>query len=83
MGEFFISVSEWKRQISAERKRHIAENHSDLLPKYRDLIASTLADPDQVRSSNDSVAPDSLFTLVCCPADRLFVASVGFRFDAS
>jgi hypothetical protein len=37
--------------LSAERERHIAENHPDLLPEHRDLIAATLADPDQVRSS--------------------------------
>lgn len=34
-----------------ERERHIAEHHPDLLPAYRDKIAETLFDPDQVRRS--------------------------------
>ena len=38
-------------ELTQERERHIAENHPDLLPLHRDLIAATLADPDQVRSS--------------------------------
>jgi hypothetical protein len=38
-------------EFSAERELHITENHPDLLPEHRDLIASTLAEPDQVRSS--------------------------------
>jgi hypothetical protein len=38
-------------ELSTERERHIAENHPDLLPKYRDHIAETLAAPDQIRIS--------------------------------
>jgi hypothetical protein len=38
-------------ELTEERERHIAENHPDLLPMHRDLIATTLADSDQVRSS--------------------------------
>ena len=38
-------------ELSPERERHIAENHPYLLPKYRDLIAETLAEPDQIRIS--------------------------------
>ena len=38
-------------ELTAERERHIAEYHPDLLPEYRDKIAATLADPDQVRRS--------------------------------
>jgi hypothetical protein len=37
--------------LSEERERHIAAGHPDLLPEYRDLIATTLADPDQIRLS--------------------------------
>ena len=37
--------------LSAERERHIAERHPDLLPTHRDRIAATLAEPDQVRRS--------------------------------
>ncbi|MGH7094470.1 MAG: hypothetical protein ACREFB_13165, partial [Stellaceae bacterium] len=38
-------------QLNKERESHIAERHPDLLPAYRDRIAATLADPDQVRRS--------------------------------
>lgn len=37
--------------LGAERERHIAERHPDLLPEHRDRIAATLAAPDQVRRS--------------------------------
>jgi len=35
-------------ELTNERERHIAEEHPDLLPKHRQCIAATLADPDQV-----------------------------------
>jgi len=38
-------------ELSNERERHIAERHPELLPEHRDLIAATLADPDQIRRS--------------------------------
>ena len=38
-------------ECTAERLRHIAEHHPDLLPAHRDSIAATLADPDTVRAS--------------------------------
>jgi hypothetical protein len=38
-------------ELSAERERHIEEPHPDLLPEYRDRIAMTLAEPDQIRRS--------------------------------
>ena len=38
-------------ELSNERERHIAENHPDLLPEYREQIAETLAAPDQIRIS--------------------------------
>jgi hypothetical protein len=36
-------------QVAADKAQHYT--HSDLLPRYRDRIAQTLADPDQVRRS--------------------------------
>lgn len=36
-------------ELTAERERHIAERHPDLLPEHRKRIAETLAEPDQVR----------------------------------
>lgn len=39
-------------ELSGERERHITERHPDLLPEYRQCIADTLADPDQVRTSS-------------------------------
>jgi len=38
-------------EFGAERERHIAVRHPDLLPEHRDRIAATLAAPDQVRRS--------------------------------
>ena len=38
-------------ELSEERERHIGERHPDLLPEHRDRLASTLADPDEVRRS--------------------------------
>ena len=38
-------------ELAEERERHIAERHPDLLPSHRDLIGTTLSDPDQVRRS--------------------------------
>lgn len=38
-------------ELSAERERHIAERHPDLLPEHRDCLAETLAEPDEVRRS--------------------------------
>jgi hypothetical protein len=39
-------------ELSDERERHIAEHHPDLLPRYRDRIGLTLADPDRIRRSS-------------------------------
>jgi hypothetical protein len=38
-------------ELTVEREQHIAERHPDLLPAYRQSIADTLAEPDQVRRS--------------------------------
>lgn len=38
-------------ELTGERERHIRERHPDLLPKYHDRIARTLAEPDAVRRS--------------------------------
>ncbi len=51
MSRFFCRYLSDEVELTTERERHIAENHPDLLPKYRDLIAETLADPDQIRIS--------------------------------
>jgi hypothetical protein len=36
-------------ELTAERQRHIADRHPDLLPDHFDLMAATLAEPDLVR----------------------------------
>ena len=41
-------------ELTDERAYHIANRHPDLLPKHRQCIADTLADPDQVRRSSRS-----------------------------
>jgi hypothetical protein len=38
-------------ELTAERQRHIAERHPDLLPDHFDLMAAALAEPDLVRRS--------------------------------
>ncbi len=38
-------------ELTEEREQHIRERHPELLPKYRQRIAQTLADPDEVRRS--------------------------------
>ncbi len=38
-------------ELSQQRERHIAQRHPDLLPEYRDRIAMSLADPDEIRCS--------------------------------
>jgi hypothetical protein len=40
-----------KVECTEEREQHIAERHPDLLPRRREYIATTLADPDLVRPS--------------------------------
>lgn len=51
MANFSCPYLKGSVELSAEREQHIAENHPDLLPEHRDLIALTLANPDQVRNS--------------------------------
>lgn len=36
-------------ELTAERERHIAAHHPDLLPAHRRLLDQVLADPDEVR----------------------------------
>lgn len=38
-------------EMTDEREQHIAEQHPDILPTYRNELAETLADPDQIRRS--------------------------------
>lgn len=38
-------------ELTEERESHIADNHPDLLPRFRHCIAQTLSDPDQIRRS--------------------------------
>jgi hypothetical protein len=43
-------------ELTDEREGHIAAQHPDLLPRYRDRLVETLADPDQVRVSDRSTS---------------------------
>ena len=40
-------------ELTAERERHIAAHHPDLLPAHRPLLSRTLADPDEIRQDAD------------------------------
>jgi hypothetical protein len=51
VNRFFCPYLNALVELSQERERHIVERHPDLLPDYRQHIADTLADPDQVRQS--------------------------------
>jgi hypothetical protein len=51
MTRFACPYLEGEVEWTLEREAHIAENHPDLLPEHRDLIAGTLAEPDEVRPS--------------------------------
>ena len=48
-------------ELTKEREKHIAEQHPDLLPQYRQCIADTLAEPEQIRQSR-RLASARLFT---------------------
>jgi hypothetical protein len=41
-------------ELTEEREKHAAERHPELLPKIRDRIRLTLAEPDEVRLSSRS-----------------------------
>ncbi|MEK6709054.1 MAG: hypothetical protein AABZ64_00595, partial [Nitrospinota bacterium] len=51
MSRFPCPYLEGEVELTAERERHIAQRHPDLLPEHGRRIAETLADPDQVRRS--------------------------------
>ena len=51
MEQFYCLYLNATVELTEEREIHIAEHHPDLLPANRDRIATTLADPDQVRRS--------------------------------
>lgn len=51
MARFTCPYLDGEVELSEERERHIMERHPELLPKYRQHIAQTLADPDEVRRS--------------------------------
>jgi len=48
-------------ELTEEREEHIVQQHPDLLPKFRQAIVDTLADPDQIRRSS-RFADARLFT---------------------
>ena len=39
-------------ELTDERKKHIAQQHPDLLPEFRHAIEETLEDPDEIRRSS-------------------------------
>lgn len=51
MARFPCPYLQGEVELTEEREQHIAERHPDVLPEYREHIAETLADPDQVRRS--------------------------------
>lgn len=61
MSWFFCPYLKAQVELTEERERHIEEQHPDLLPQYRQFIADTLSEPDQVRQSR-RLANARLFT---------------------
>lgn len=51
MSSFYCPYLSGDVELTPEREIHIAENHPDLLPEYRNCIKDTLMNPDQVRIS--------------------------------
>jgi hypothetical protein len=51
MSRFSCPYVKGEVELTAERERHIAERHPDLLPEHREQVAETVTDPDQVRRS--------------------------------
>ena len=51
MSRFSCPYLRGEVELTEEREQHIAERHPELLPKHRERIAETLANPDQVRKS--------------------------------
>jgi hypothetical protein len=43
-------------ELTEEREKHIADRHPELLPKFRDRIRATLAEPHEVRRSARSAS---------------------------
>lgn len=46
---FFCLYLDSEVELTQERERHIIERHPDLPARYQELIADTLANPDEVR----------------------------------
>ncbi len=44
-------------ELTRERERHIRQNHPEVLPRNFELMAQTLADPDEIR--RDPKCPDA------------------------
>lgn len=51
MEEFHCPYLKGNVELTEERERHITQRHPDLLPAYRQQMAETLAQPDQIRRS--------------------------------
>ncbi len=58
-------------ELTAERERHIARKHRELLPAHRDKIAEVLADPDVIQQRPDSGASFPGGTLTSDAGDTL------------
>jgi hypothetical protein len=43
-------------ELTEEREKHIGERHPELLPRFRDRIRATLAEPHEVRRSARSAS---------------------------
>ncbi len=47
--QFFCPYLDSEVELTQERERHILERHPDLPARYQELIANTLANPEEVR----------------------------------
>ncbi len=51
MARFTCPYLDGEVELTEERERHISKRHPELLPKFQERMAQTLANPDEVRRS--------------------------------
>ena len=49
MESFYCPYLKAAVELTTERRQHIEAKHPELLPEYRDYLAQTLTNPDEVR----------------------------------
>ena len=70
--QFFCPYLDSEVELTQEREIHILERHPDLPARYQELIANTLANPEEVRC-DVRFENTLLFSLwYCCSSQPLY-----------